>query len=101
MNILKLAASGAAIAALAACGSVPLGTVSSTTHTTRERDQDILFCKDWAKNQTDTNGRVAASFLLGLTIVGAPFAIMSANDKMRALYGQCMTERGYTWIPPE
>ena len=86
---------------LAGCGTVPLGTAyAQQGQSVRERDQDILYCKDWAKTQTDTTERTVGSFLAGLTIIGAPFAIASANDRMRELYAQCMSERGYHVDPP-
>lgn len=91
-----------ACVALAGCGSFPLGHYQGQQGQTRaQADQDVLYCKDWAKTETDTNARVAASFLAGLTIIGAPLAIHSAQERQRELWAQCMTERGYKVDPPK
>jgi hypothetical protein len=65
----------------------------------QERQTDTLVCKDQAKTQTNTDARVAGSFLAGLTIVGAPVAIAAAREKEREAFTQCMTSKGYVVKP--
>jgi hypothetical protein len=87
--------------ALTGCGSFPLGTVyPEKGQTQRELDTDLLFCRDWAKNETNTSTRIAGSFLAGLTIIGTPIAIQSAHDRQRELFAQCMAQRGYRVVAP-
>ena len=86
---------------LAGCGSFQLGYVQGRTDkTVAERDTDMLVCKDRAKNEANTDARVAGSFLAGLTIVGAPVAIAAEREKQREVFKQCMGERGWTVTPP-
>lgn len=87
---------------LAGCGTFPLGT-SYPEHgqTQAETDQSILFCKDQARDAANTDGRVAASFIAGLTIVGAPIAIAEERRKQREVFAECMTARGYRVRAPE
>lgn len=90
-----------ACAALAGCGSFPLGTsYPQKGQTQHEVDADILYCKDWSKTATDTDARIAGSFLAGLTIIGAPIAIKSARDRHRELFSECMSARGYKVVGP-
>lgn len=87
---------------LSGCGSFPLGNYQGLQGQTRSQaDQDLLFCEHWSKNETDTSTRVAASFVAGMTIVGAPIAIHSARERQRELWRQCMTDRGYAVTPPQ
>ena len=87
--------------AVAGCGSFPLGTVyAAKGQTTQQRDAEMLVCKDRAKNEANTDARVAGSFLAGLTIIGAPIAIEAEKSKQREVFAQCMTERGYRVEPP-
>lgn len=87
--------------ALAGCGTFPLGT-SYPQHgqTQAETDMNILVCKDRAKNEANTDARVAGSFVAGLTIVGAPIAIAEERRKQREVFSQCMTEKGYHVVAP-
>ncbi len=86
---------------LAGCGSFPLGTsYPQNGQTQAETDSAILVCKDRAKTEANTDARVAASFVAGLTIVGAPIAIAAERSKQREVFAQCMKERGYVVIPP-
>lgn len=90
------------VLALTGCGSFPLGTVyPSGGQTVAQRDADMLFCKDRAKDEANTDGRVAASFLAGLTIIGAPVAIAAERSKQREVFAACMGERGYRVEPPK
>jgi hypothetical protein len=61
---------------------------------------NILYCKDRAKTEASTDARVAGSFIAGLTVVGAPIAIAEERRKQREVFAQCMSERGYTVVPP-
>lgn len=91
-----------ACVALAGCGSFPLGTSFPQQGQTRSvMDQDILVCKDHAKDEANTDARVAGSFIAGLTIVGAPIAIAEERRKQREVFAQCMTDRGYRVVPPQ
>lgn len=85
-----------------ACGSFPLGTSYPLRGQSQTQvDTDILFCKDRAKNEANTDARVAGSFIAGLTIVGAPIAIAEERRKTREVYAECMAERGYRVVPPD
>lgn len=85
---------------LTGCGSFVLGHVSRPIHMTAEQQQvDSLICKDRAKNEANTDARVAGSFLAGLTIVGAPVAIAAEREKQREVFTKCMTDKGYLVHP--
>lgn len=82
--------------ALSGCGSFPLGKVyPEKSQTRRERDADLFYCKDWSKTATETSARNVASFFAGMTIIGLPIAIHSAQERQRELFAECMRERGY------
>lgn len=82
--------------ALTGCGTYPLGTSYPQSGQTRaETDMNILVCKDRAQTEANTDARVAGSFVAGLTIIGAPIAIIEERRKQREVFAQCMTERGY------
>jgi hypothetical protein len=86
---------------LSGCGSFPLGYVQNQPgKTVEERDAAMLVCKDRAKNEANTDARVAGSFLAGLTIVGAPIAIAAEREKQREVFAKCMGELGYAVRPP-
>ena len=88
-------------AALAGCGTYPLGIVHSTSgQADSQRAVDILLCKDEARLGTNTDARVAGSFLAGLTIIGAPIAIAADRARERELFAQCLAAKGYTVEPP-
>ena len=87
--------------ALAGC-AYPLGTVHPEQgQTVRERDQDMLYCKDSASTGANSAGAVVGSFLAGLTIIGGPVAISMVRDKERELFANCMAERGYRVEAPK
>lgn len=87
---------------LAGCGSFPLGTVYPLKgQTVQQRDADMLVCKDNAKNEANTDARVAGSFLAGLTIIGAPIAIEAEKSKQREVFALCLSQRGYRVDPPK
>jgi hypothetical protein len=87
---------------LAGCGSFPLGTAYPTGgQTHNELQLDVLVCQDRAQKEANTAERQAASFVAGLTIIGAPFAIEAERAKQREVWQQCMREKGYTVKPPE
>lgn len=91
-----------ACAALAGCGTFPLGTVySDAGQTPQQRETDMLVCKDRARTEANTDARAAGSFLAGLTIIGAPIAIQAEHDKQREVFAKCMTERGYRVVAPK
>lgn len=83
-----------ALLALTGCATVPLGTVAGGT-SLQARDLDIGTCKDQAVTATDTKARIAGSFLMGLTVVGAPVAVHLDRVKERDAFAQCMRARGY------
>lgn len=86
---------------LVGCGSFPLGTsYPQKGQTQAETDAAILFCKDRAKDEASTPGRVAASFVAGATIVGAPVAIAEDHRKQREVFATCMHERDFYVVPP-
>ena len=81
---------------LVGCGSFPLGTVYSSNGQARAQlETDTMVCKDRASTEANTDGRVAGSFVAGLTIIGAPIAIAEGRRKQREVFAACMTERGY------
>ena len=87
---------------LAGCGTFPLGTsYPQQGQTQSQTDQNILVCKDRARDEANTDARVAGSFVAGLTIVGAPIAIAEERRKQREVFAACMTERGYKVVPPQ
>lgn len=79
---------------LTGCGTFQLGTVAGDKPTA-QRDQDIVSCRDRAAAEANTTARAAASFLVGMTIVGAPLAAAEDMRKQREVFGACMQERGY------
>jgi hypothetical protein len=86
---------------LAGCGSFPLGTSDPQQSQTRAQiDSDILFCKDKAKTEANTDARQVGSFIAGMTIIGIPLAVESERAKQREIYAACMGERGYRVVPP-
>lgn len=86
--------------ALTGCGSYVLGYVQPQVgKTDQDRQTDMLICKDQAKIETDTDARVAGSFVAGLTIVGAPIAIAAAREKEREVFARCMNAKGYQVRP--
>lgn len=88
--------------ALSACGSFPLGTSYPQNGQSRdETRQQILVCKDQSEVETNTDARVAGTFLAGLTIVGAPVAIAAGRAKQREIFAQCMTTHGYKVVAPK
>lgn len=98
----KVVAVVAVALALGGCaGTFPLGNVKPQVGRTADQQQlDTLTCKDQAQQAANTNGRVAASFVAGLTIVGAPIAIAADHAKQRDVFSQCMAAKGYTVTPP-
>lgn len=86
---------------LVGCGSFPLGTsYPQKGQTQPETDAAILFCKDRAKDEASTPGRVTGSFVAGATIVGAPVAIAEDRRKQREVFAACMRERDFYVVPP-
>lgn len=86
---------------LTACGTFPLGTsYPQRGQTQAETDAAILYCKDRASTEANTDARVAGSFVAGLTIIGAPIAIAEERRKQREVFAQCMTERGFKVVAP-
>jgi predicted small lipoprotein YifL len=102
VNVIKGLLVALTVSGLVGCGSFPLGTVYPIQgQTAPQRDADMLVCKDRAKNEANTDARVAGSFLAGLTIIGAPIAIEAEKAKQREVFAQCLTERGYRVEPPK
>jgi len=85
-----------------ACGTYTLGNVRPQAGKTAEQQQlDTLTCKDQANLAANTAGRQTGDFLLGLTIVGTPFAIEREKAKEREVFTDCMQKLGYTVIPAD
>jgi hypothetical protein len=85
-----------------ACGNLELGTVQSPPgRTAEQREIAILACKDKARLAASTSERQAEGFLLGLTVVGVPFAYEIDKATQRSTFAECMHERGYNVIPPK
>lgn len=85
-----------------ACGGTfPLAGGIGTPYgkTADQQQNDILFCKDRARNEANTDGQQAKAFLMGLTIVGAPIAIENEKTLQREVFAKCMTAKGYTVAP--
>lgn len=88
--------------AVAGCGTYPLGNAYPLHGETRDQLRlAVLDCQDRAKNEANTSGRVAASFVAGLTIIGAPIAIAEERRKTREVWRDCMNEKGYRVIDPD
>ncbi len=84
--------------ALTGCGTYPLGTVYGGV-TPRQREVDMMVCKDQAHTQVDTNARQAVGFLAGVTLVGAPIAIHAEREAVKGAFAECMRGRGYEVVP--
>ena len=85
-----------------ACGGTfPLaGGIGAPYGKTADQQQnDILFCKDQARNEANADGQQAKAFLMGLTIVGAPIAIENEKTLQREVFAKCMTAKGYSIAP--
>lgn len=94
LPFLRRWAAFAAAFLLSACATVQLGTVHAPAGTTAEqRDLAVLVCKDEAREAIEA--RAIGDFAAGFTLVGAPIAIRLDNAKQRAVFGACMTKKGY------
>lgn len=95
--IFKLALAFASTCTLSACGTFPLaGAIHPPAGKNAEQQQtDVLVCKDQANLAVNSASNQAGDFLLGATIIGAPFAYQMDKSKERAVFAQCMTARGY------
>jgi len=85
-----------------ACGTFQLGYVQPQAGKTPDQQKlDTLDCKDQAHNAASAASEQAKAFLLGLTIVGTPAAYQMDRDTQRKVFTDCMTQRGYTVLPPK
>jgi hypothetical protein len=90
----------AACAAVAACGTFPLGRVHPQAGKTADEEKlDVLVCKDQAHNAAASAGQQTKEFLLGLTLIGAPVAFESDKAKQREVFKSCMEAKGYVVEP--
>ena len=88
--------------ALSGCGTYSLGRAFPQNGETQDQVRlAVLDCQDRAKNEANSDGRVAASFVAGLTIIGAPIAIAEERRKTREVWQDCMKAKGYRVEPPE
>ena len=88
--------------ALTGCGTYSLGRAFPQKGETQDQVRlAVLDCQDKAKNEANTDGRVAASFAAGLTIIGAPIAIAEERRKTREVWQECMKAKGYRVEPPD
>jgi hypothetical protein len=91
----------AATAICSGCGSYPLGTAFPERNQSKDETRlAVLECQDRAKNEANSDARVAGSFVAGLTIVGAPIAIAEERRKTREVWQDCMLAKGYRVVPP-
>lgn len=89
-------------AALAGCGTVPLGYVySEQNQLPEQRKADIDACSAQARADLDTPERVNSARVKGATLVGLPGAIVDERTAYRELFRECITARGYRWEPPK
>ena len=73
-----------------------LGQVQSQPGKTADQQTlDTLTCKDTARIAYYSSPAAAASFGLGMTIVGVPASIELEKSVKRQAFGKCMNERGY------
>jgi hypothetical protein len=88
--------------AATACGTFTLGNVRPQAGKNADQQQlDTLTCKDQATLAANTAGRQTGDFLLGLTIVGTPFAIEREKAKEREVFAECMQKLGYVVTPAD
>lgn len=88
-------------AACSGCGSFPLGTAFPERGQSKDEMRlAVLECQDRARNEANSDARVAGAFVAGLTIVGAPIAIAEERRKTREVWQDCMLARGYRVVPP-
>lgn len=98
----KVVAIVVACSALTACGTYSLGRAFPQNGETQDQVRlAVLECQDRAKNEANTDGRVAASFVAGLTIVDAPIAIAEERRKTREVWQDCMKVKGYRVEAPD
>lgn len=87
---------------LGACGTFTLAHYQAPAGRTADQQQlDQLTCKDKAHDAALTAGQQTKEFLLGLTIIGTPFAFESDKAKQRKVFAQCMREKGYAVTPAD
>ena len=88
--------------AFSGCGTYPLGRAFPQNGETQDQVRlAVLDCQDRAKNEANSDGRVAAAFIAGLTIVGAPIAIAEERRKTREVWHDCMKAKGYRVEAPD
>ena len=91
----------AATAICLGCGSYPLGTAFGERGQSKDEARlATLECQDRARNEANSDARVAGAFIAGLTIVGAPIAIAEERRKTREVWQDCMFSKGYKVVPP-
>lgn len=84
---------------LSSCGTFTLARVQAPPGTTAEQQQsDILYCKDQAALAVSTAGRQTEDFLLGATLIGAPFAYEHDKATQRDVFANCMQSKSYTIV---
>lgn len=86
---------------LVGCGTFQLaGGIGAPIGKTADQQQnDILFCKDQARMESESAGQQTKDFLLGMTIIGAPIAIEQNKSLQREVFAKCMTAKGYSIAP--
>ncbi len=85
------------------CGPYSLGGVNTLPpgKTAQDLKLDMLVCQHQAQLEVDRPANQVADFLLGFTLIGAPVAIVTDRQMQRQSWQTCMTEAGYTVVPPQ
>jgi hypothetical protein len=82
------------------CGTIPLGTTTTTTHTQQQLDSAIMFCQKTAENRIQSGGFQTAGFFVGFLFPLMPitYPILRSQEvkTARASYATCMAARGLT-----
>ena len=90
-----------ALLSLSACGTFSLGIVHPQIGKSADQQQlDILSCKDLAATEVNSASHQATDFLLGLTLIGTPFAYAQDQKTERTAFALCMRARGYSVVLP-
>ncbi len=87
---------------LSSCGNFKLGNVQPQSGKSADQQQlDTLSCKDQARLAANATGKQVGDFLLGMTIIGTPFAYENDKKLQRDTFIDCMSARGYQVTPAD
>lgn len=102
MKLTRLILIAASPVFIAGCGTFTLATNITRPGVSSEQLQlDTLTCKDKANLAQNSAANQAGDFLLGLTIVGTPFAYEKDKAVARNVFANCMTSLGYSMTMPD